>query len=178
VTLGWRRTQRRTLFNDMLVETRTTRVTIVEADITLLRCHTSQDRRLFVESLDRGDEAERKLADAPPDLVILHWMSTGMSASKFVSGCARRTRHECSQLSCSRRGGSLAPTRLRRRGGRFHRQALLNARADSACSCFIATQPVYYRGPPAYSRRPSTRPSDPKGAPGRATSISGQRNSG
>jgi hypothetical protein len=43
-----------------------------------------------------------------------------------------------------------------------------NARADSACSCFIATQPVRYLGPPSYSRRSSTRPPEPKGPPGLA----------
>jgi hypothetical protein len=107
-------------------------------------------------------------------------MSSGMSGPEI---CTRLRAEDATRMlpnyhALGAGGGSLAPARLRRRGGRFRRQALLNARADSACSCFIATQRAYYRGPPAYSRRPSTRPSDPKGAPGRATSISGQRNSG
>jgi hypothetical protein len=145
------------------------RVTIVEADITLALAlsHNLKTEGYVVESVDRGDEPYES---SPTRLPILS-CSIGCRPAcppKFVPGCARRTRNECSQLSCSRRGGSLAPARFFRRGGRFCRQALLNARADSACSCFIAAQPVYYRGPPAYSRRPSTRPSGPKGAPGLA----------
>jgi CheY-like chemotaxis protein len=38
-----------------------------------------------VENVDRGDEAVRKLADAPPDLVIVEWMLPGMSGPEICT---------------------------------------------------------------------------------------------
>jgi two-component system phosphate regulon response regulator PhoB len=63
------------------------RVTIVEADITLAVAlsHNLKTEGYFVESVDRGEEALRKLADAPPDLVILDWMSSGMSGPEICT---------------------------------------------------------------------------------------------
>ena len=63
------------------------RVTIVEADITLALAlsHNLKTEGYVVESVDRGDEALRKLAGAPPDLVILDWMSSGMSGPEICT---------------------------------------------------------------------------------------------
>jgi two-component system phosphate regulon response regulator PhoB len=63
------------------------RLTIVEADITLAveLSHNLKTEGYFVESVDRGEEALRKLADAPPDLVILDWMSSGMSGPEICT---------------------------------------------------------------------------------------------
>ena len=63
------------------------RVTIVEADIALALAlsHNLKTEGYVVESLDRGEEAVRKLADAPPDLVILDWMSSGMSGPEICT---------------------------------------------------------------------------------------------
>ena len=60
-------------------------VTIVEGDIALALAlsHNLKTEGYVVESVDRGDEAVRKLADAPPDLVILDWMSSGMSGPEI-----------------------------------------------------------------------------------------------
>ena len=60
-------------------------VTIVEGDIALALAlsHNLKTEGYDVESVDRGDEAVRKLADAPPDLVILDWMSSGMSGPEI-----------------------------------------------------------------------------------------------
>jgi two-component system phosphate regulon response regulator PhoB len=63
------------------------RVTIVETDIALAVAlsHNLKTEGYVVESVDRGDEAVRKLADAPPDLVILDWMLSGMSAPEICT---------------------------------------------------------------------------------------------
>ena len=60
-------------------------VTIVEGDIALALAlsHNLKTEGYDVEGVDRGDEAVRKLADAPPDLVILDWMSSGMSGPEI-----------------------------------------------------------------------------------------------
>ena len=60
-------------------------ITIVEGDIALAVAlsHDFKTEGYVVESLDRGDEAVRKLADAPPDLVILDWMLPGMSGPEI-----------------------------------------------------------------------------------------------
>jgi two-component system phosphate regulon response regulator PhoB len=47
--------------------------------------HNLKTEGYVVESVDRGDEAVRKLADAPPDLVILDWMSSGMSGPEICT---------------------------------------------------------------------------------------------
>ena len=51
-------------------------ITIVEADVALSLALSLnlKNEGYVVKSVDRGDEAVRKLADAPPDLVILDWM--------------------------------------------------------------------------------------------------------
>jgi two-component system phosphate regulon response regulator PhoB len=63
-------------------------ITIVESDIALARAlsHNLNTEGFVVESVDRGEQAVRKLADAPPDLVIVDWMSSGMSGPEI---CAR-----------------------------------------------------------------------------------------
>jgi two-component system phosphate regulon response regulator PhoB len=63
------------------------RVTIVEADIALALAlsHNLKTEGYVVESVDRGDEAVRRLADAPPDLIILDWMSSGMSGPEICT---------------------------------------------------------------------------------------------
>ena len=58
------------------------RITIIEGDIALAVAlsHNLKTEGYVVESLDRGDEAVRKLTAKPPDLVILDWMSSGVNA--------------------------------------------------------------------------------------------------
>jgi two-component system phosphate regulon response regulator PhoB len=62
-------------------------ITIVAADNVLA---VALSRRLnsegyVVETVDRGDEAVRKLADAPPDLLIVEWMLPGMSGPEICT---------------------------------------------------------------------------------------------
>jgi two-component system phosphate regulon response regulator PhoB len=62
-------------------------ITIVEADTTLALAlsHDLKTEGYVVESVDRGEEALRKLADAPPNLVILDWMPSGMSGPEICT---------------------------------------------------------------------------------------------
>lgn len=63
-------------------------ITIVEADsvLAVALSHNLNTEGYAVENLDRGDEAAQKLADAPPDLVIVEWMLPGLSGPEI---CAR-----------------------------------------------------------------------------------------
>ena len=57
------------------------RVLIVEddSDLALLLAYNLEAEGYVVESVERGDEAELRLAENPPDLVILDWMLPGVS---------------------------------------------------------------------------------------------------
>ena len=50
-----------------------------ESDLALLLGYNLQAEGYVVESAERGDEAELRLAEATPDLVILDWMLPGVS---------------------------------------------------------------------------------------------------
>jgi two-component system phosphate regulon response regulator PhoB len=57
------------------------RVMVVEdeTDVALLISYNLEAEGYFVESVASGDEAELKLAESPPDLLILDWMLPGVS---------------------------------------------------------------------------------------------------
>jgi len=63
------------------VNERAPRILVVEdeASLALLLVYNLESEGFFVEHVDRGDEAELRLAEAPPDLVILDWMLPGVS---------------------------------------------------------------------------------------------------
>src|SRR5208337_3153312 len=50
-----------------------------ESDLALLLNYNLEAEGYVVESVERGDEAELRLAENPPDLVILDWMLPGVS---------------------------------------------------------------------------------------------------
>ncbi len=50
-----------------------------ESDLALLLGYNLEAEGYVVESVERGDEAELRLAQDPPDLVILDWMLLGVS---------------------------------------------------------------------------------------------------
>jgi len=50
-----------------------------EPDLALLLTYNLEAEGYAVESVDRGDEAELRLAEAPPDLMLLDWMLPGVS---------------------------------------------------------------------------------------------------
>src|SRR5271157_1894622 len=57
------------------------RILIVEdeSDLALVLGYNLEAEGYVVESVERGDEAELRLAENPPDLVILDWMLPGVS---------------------------------------------------------------------------------------------------
>ena len=50
-----------------------------ESDLALLLAYNLEAEGYVVESVERGDEAELRLAENTPDLVILDWMLPGVS---------------------------------------------------------------------------------------------------
>jgi two-component system phosphate regulon response regulator PhoB len=74
------------------------RILIVEdeAALTLLLRYNFEAARYAVETAARGDEAEIKIRESPPDLVILDWMLPGLSGIEI---CRRlRARAETRQM--------------------------------------------------------------------------------
>ncbi len=59
----------------------TPRILVVEDEhaLALLLTYNLEAEGFAVERVERGDEAELRLAEAPPDLVILDWMLPGVS---------------------------------------------------------------------------------------------------
>jgi len=57
------------------------RILVVEddSDLALLLAYNLEAEGYVVESVERGDEAELRLAENPPDLVVLDWMLPGVS---------------------------------------------------------------------------------------------------
>src|SRR5262249_44590238 len=50
-----------------------------ETDVALLIAYNLEAEGHVVESVASGDQAELRLAESPPDLVILDWMLPGVS---------------------------------------------------------------------------------------------------
>jgi two-component system phosphate regulon response regulator PhoB len=76
----------------------TPRILIVEdeAALTTLLRYNLEAAQYAVETTARGDEAEIKLRESPPDLVILDWMLPGLSGIEI---CRRlRARSETRQI--------------------------------------------------------------------------------
>ncbi|MCC0003095.1 MAG: phosphate regulon transcriptional regulator PhoB [Methylobacteriaceae bacterium] len=77
---------------------RAPRVLVVEDEqaLALLLSYNLEAEGYEVERVERGDEAELRLAEAPPDLVILDWMLPGVSGLEI---CRRlRARDETRDL--------------------------------------------------------------------------------
>ena len=68
------------------------RILIVEDDfdIALLLAYNLEAEGYVVESVERGDEAELRLAERAPDLVILDWMLPGVSGIEICQGPGAR----------------------------------------------------------------------------------------
>src|ERR1051325_2280497 len=61
--------------------TMSARIMIIEDEepLTLLLRYNLESEGYEVETAGRGDEAEIKLKESPPDLLVLDWMLPGMS---------------------------------------------------------------------------------------------------
>ena len=53
-----------------------------------------------VEIVNRGDDAEIRLRENLPDLLVLDWMLPGVWASNFAGGCACAPRPSDCRSSC------------------------------------------------------------------------------
>ena len=68
-----------------------------ESDLALLLTYNLEAEGYVVESVERGDEAELRLAENPPDLVILDWMLPGVSGLEI---CRRLRARESDHARC------------------------------------------------------------------------------
>ncbi len=65
-----------------------------EAALSLLLTYNLEAEGFAVERVERGDEAELRLAESPPDLVILDWMLPGVSGLEI---CRRMRAREATR---------------------------------------------------------------------------------
>ena len=80
------------------ISDRPPRVLVVEDEtaLAMLLVYNLQSKGFIAEHVDRGDEAELRLSEAPPDLVILDWVLPGLSGLEI---CRRlRARHDSRDL--------------------------------------------------------------------------------
>jgi two-component system phosphate regulon response regulator PhoB len=72
------------------------RILVVEDEepLALLLRYNLEAEGFTVETVDRGDEAERHLRDHQPDLVILDWMLPGVSGIELCRRLRMQKRHE------------------------------------------------------------------------------------
>ena len=83
---------------DPVRRTSTARILVVEddTDLALLLTYNLEAEGYIAESAHCGDDAELRLAESPPDLVILDWMLPGVTGIEI---CARlRARNETRSL--------------------------------------------------------------------------------
>lgn len=71
---------------------RTPRVMVVEDEqaLSMLLAYNLEAEGYHVERVERGDEAELRLLEAPPDLVILDWMLPGVSGLEICRRLRQR----------------------------------------------------------------------------------------
>ncbi len=71
---------------------RTPRVLVVEDEqaLSMLLAYNLEAEGYDVERVERGDEAELRLLEAPPDLVILDWMLPGVSGLEICRRLRQR----------------------------------------------------------------------------------------
>ena len=82
-----------------------------EAALSLLLTYNLEAEGFAVERVERGDEAELRLLELPPDLVILDWMLPGVSGLEI---CRRMRARE---LNSNLAGDHAHRARRRKRAG-------------------------------------------------------------
>ncbi len=128
------------------------RILIVEDEepLTMLLRYNLEAEGYEVDTAARGDEADTKLKEATPDLVVLDWMLPGLSGIEL---CRRlRARPETRQLPIimltRARRGERAGARARDRRRRLHRQAVLGAGIAGAGAGAVAPRQPRNASPP------------------------------
>src|SRR5580704_17234522 len=116
-----------------------------EEPLTTLLRYNLEAEGYEVDAVTRGDDADTRLKETAPDLVVLDWMLPGLSGLEL-----------CRRLRARR--GKRARARARHRRRRLYRQAVLGAGTPGAGARAIAPrQPRARRHDPQY-RRPRARP--------------------
>ncbi len=97
------------------------RVLVVEDEtaLAMLLVYNLQSKGFIAEHVDRGDEAEQRLSEAPPDLVILDWVLPGLSGLEI-----------CRRLRARRDSRDLPVIMLTARGEESERVCGLSVGAD------------------------------------------------
>jgi CheY-like chemotaxis protein len=67
-----------------------------ESDLALLLAYNLEAEGYVVESVERGDEAELRLAESAPDLIILDWMLPGAACSTSAPGVSASSQRSTS----------------------------------------------------------------------------------
>ena len=70
-----------------------------EALTTLLRYNLDAEG-YDVETVGRGDDADTRLKERVPDLIVLEWMLPGLSGSSCAGACGRARRPGSFPSSC------------------------------------------------------------------------------
>jgi CheY-like chemotaxis protein len=90
-----------------------------ESDLALLLAYNLEAEGYVVERVERGDEAELRLAESAPDLVILDWMLPGAACSTSAPAVSASSQRSTSAgdvaLGVNRRDNRIS---LRRPEGR------------------------------------------------------------
>ena len=92
-----------------------------EADLALLLTYNLEAEGYAAESVERGDEAELRLIETPPDLVILDWMLPGVSGLEI---CRRLRAREATRT---------LPVIMRN-----WRRCAASKKASTDCGCEVA----------------------------------------
>jgi two-component system phosphate regulon response regulator PhoB len=76
-----------------------------ESDLALLLAYNLESEGYVAECVERGDEAELRLAESPPDLLILDWMLPGVSGLEICRRLrARETNRTMPVIMLTARG--------------------------------------------------------------------------
>ena len=82
-----------------------------ESDLALLLAYNLEAEGYVIESVERGDEAELRLAESAPDLIILDWMLPGAACSTSVPAVSASSQRSTSAgdvaLGVNRRDNSI-----------------------------------------------------------------------
>ena len=83
------------------------RILIVEDEepLTMLLRYNLEAEGYEVETSARGDEADTRLKESTPDLVVLDWMLPGLSGIELCRRLRARPRPASCRSSCSPRAG-------------------------------------------------------------------------
>ncbi len=114
----------------------TPKVMIVEDEqpLALMLRYNLEAEGYAVDTVERGDEAETRLREGVPDLLLLDWMLPGISGIELCRRLRARERHPVApdhHADRPRRGGR-ARARARHRRRRLRRQAVLGPGAHGA----------------------------------------------